>query len=247
MQLSPNHPFFTAASDISHIIAPLKAYDITYFAYAKSYADGSRIMLTNRVDDFQAYLTNKHYLQGNCEAKPDLYKQQSVLWSTLPNQHLYQFAKENFDIDHGLTLVAPSENYCEFFAFASSHDHPEVANFYLNNLDIIKRFTSYFKDKASDVIKQVENHKIMYPHHHDAIRAYSMSELQELFTNIKITPRQTDCINLLLEGVSTKEIAAQLKLSPRTVEYYIDILRAKFHAQNKSDLIIKLLSYKANT
>jgi hypothetical protein len=75
MQLSPNHPFFTSASDISNIIAPLKAYDITYFAYAKSYVDGSRIMLTNRVDDFQAYLTNKHYLQGNCEARPGLYQE----------------------------------------------------------------------------------------------------------------------------------------------------------------------------
>jgi DNA-binding CsgD family transcriptional regulator len=183
--------------------------------------------------------------------KPDKLRQHFMVviichTSTLPNQHLYQFAKENFDIDHGLTLVAPSDNQCEFFAFASSHDHPEVATFYLNNLDLIKRFTGYFKDKAEKVIEQVENHKIILPLHHDAIRTYSMSDLQELFPNIKVTRRQTDCINLLLGGLSTKEIAAQLKLSPRTVEYYIDILRAKFHAQNKSDLIIKLLSYKAN-
>lgn len=246
MELSQNHIFFTAASDISDIVAPLRAYDITYFAYAKSYADGSRILLSSHVDDFQAYLTNKHYLQGNCEARPNLYQRQAVLWSALPNQHLYQFSKEHFDIDHGLTLVEPGEKNCEFFAFASSHDHPEVVNFYLNNLDIIKRFTGHFKEKAGKIIDQAEKHKIMLPQHHDAMRTYSMSELQELFTNIKVTRRQTDCINLLLEGASTKEIASQLKLSPRTVEYYIEMLRAKFHAQNKSDLIIKLLSYKAN-
>lgn len=244
MQLSPNHPFFTSASDISHIIAPLKAYDITYFLYAKSYADGSRITLTNHVDDFQAYLSNKHYLQGNCEARPELYKKQAVLWSTLPNQHLYQFAKENFNIDHGLTLVEPSENYCEFYAFASSPDHPEVANFYLNNLDVMKRFTSYFKDQAAKVIDQVEEHKIMYTHHDDAFRTYSMSDLQDLFSTIKVTRRQAECINLLLDGSTTKEIATELKLSVRTVEYYINLIRAKFNAQSKADLIIKLLSYQ---
>lgn len=246
MQLSPNHLFLTAASDIDNIIAPLKAYDITYFAYVKSYADGSRVLLSNHLDDFQAYLTNKHYLEGNTEARPQLYQKQAILWSTLPKQHLYQFSRENFNIDHGLSIVEPGENYCEFFGFASTHEHPEVVNFYLNNLDIIKNFTNYFKEKADKIIKEAEQNKLIFPYHNDVIRTYSMKDLQTLLSDVKVTQRQTDCINLLLEGATIKEIAARLKISPRTVETHIDLLKTKFHAQNKSELIIKLLSYKAS-
>ena len=47
-------------------------------------------MLTNHLGDLQAYLANKHYLDGNCEANPHLYYQQAVLWSTLSKQHIYQ-------------------------------------------------------------------------------------------------------------------------------------------------------------
>lgn len=61
--------------------------------------------------------------------------------------------------------------------------------------------------------------------------------------NIKIPQRQKECINLLLTGASTLEIAQKLKLSHRTIESYIDVLKSKFHARNKAELIVKLCRY----
>jgi len=57
-----------------------------------------------------------------------------------------------------------------------------------------------------------------------------MKDLQVLFTDIKVTHRQTDCINPLLDGATIKEIAAKLKISPRTVETHIDSPKTKFNA-----------------
>ena len=41
---------------------------------------------------------------------------------------------------------------------------------------------------------------------------------------IKITPRDQDVLKLLVQGCSNKEIAAQLKISPRTVKQHLRTL-----------------------
>ena len=61
--------------------------------------------------------------------------------------------------------------------------------------------------------------------------------------NIKVTRRQKECINLLLTGATSQEMAEKLNLSRRTIESYIDLLKSKFHARNKADLITKLCQY----
>ena len=43
-------------------------------------------------------------------------------------------------------------------------------------------------------------------------------------TRIKITPRDQQVISLLVQGCSNKEIAAQLKISPRTVKQHLRTL-----------------------
>jgi len=43
-------------------------------------------------------------------------------------------------------------------------------------------------------------------------------------TRIKITPRDQQVIALLVQGCSNKEIAAQLKISPRTVKQHLRTL-----------------------
>lgn len=55
-----------------------------------------------------------------------------------------------------------------------------------------------------------------------------------------LSKKQTICAKLLLSGLSYKEIAANMQLSNRTVEAYINKLREKLKCRNKSELIIKL-------
>lgn len=42
--------------------------------------------------------------------------------------------------------------------------------------------------------------------------------------DIKITPRDEDVLNLLVQGCSNKEIAEQLHISPRTVKQHLRTL-----------------------
>ena len=45
-----------------------------------------------------------------------------------------------------------------------------------------------------------------------------------ILSHIKITPRDEQVLQLLMEGCSNKEIASQLNISPRTVKQHLRTL-----------------------
>jgi DNA-binding CsgD family transcriptional regulator len=244
MQLESNHISLTSATDIEEIITPLKKYGIIFFMYVRSYTDGSRIRLSTHPHHLKAWYENKWYRDGNIDAHPKLYADQFALHSTLPNQNPIQWVQEHFAIAHGIYLIRPNDGFTEFFNFASTPENHNIINFYLNNIDFLKKFSDFFKDKAQAIIKQSEQYKIITPFHDIAIKpcqSVDLTQIELAAKKIKITSRQSECINLLLKGATAKEIAKRLKLSNRTIESYIDNLKTKFHAHNKTDLIIRLL------
>lgn len=52
-----------------------------------------------------------------------------------------------------------------------------------------------------------------------------------------LTKRELQCLFYVIRGYQTRGIAELLGLSKRTVEFYIDNIKAKFNAGNKSELI----------
>lgn len=61
--------------------------------------------------------------------------------------------------------------------------------------------------------------------------------LNPLFQNLSLRERQ--CFEDVIAGKSAKETAYRLKISPRTVETYIEHLKEKLQCKNKKELIIK--------
>ncbi len=56
-----------------------------------------------------------------------------------------------------------------------------------------------------------------------------------------ITPKEKEVLQLLAEGLSTKEIAGRLFISFHTVESHRKNLRFKFEAKNSTELIMKAM------
>ncbi len=56
-----------------------------------------------------------------------------------------------------------------------------------------------------------------------------------------LTERQTECLFLLVKGMTIKEIAKSLLLSPRTVEHYVSTIKLKLHCKTRSNLVTKAL------
>lgn len=52
--------------------------------------------------------------------------------------------------------------------------------------------------------------------------------------------QQTRCLHYLTKGLTAKQIAKEMRLSVRTIEYYISILKKKFGCHNSTELISKI-------
>ncbi len=61
---------------------------------------------------------------------------------------------------------------------------------------------------------------------------------EALNPGIKISRRERDVLDLLLENLSNKEIAAKLFVSERTVKFHVSNLLAKFGVQRRAELIV---------
>lgn len=65
--------------------------------------------------------------------------------------------------------------------------------------------------------------------------------LGEKLHNLYLTKREAECMLLLLKGKSINTIGDILKLSPRTIEYYLKNIKIKLNCRTKFDLIELIL------
>jgi len=58
---------------------------------------------------------------------------------------------------------------------------------------------------------------------------------------IPVSKRQLECLQCLIDGMTTKEAARVLYLSTRTIDAYIEIIRNKMDCKNRIQLVRMLL------
>lgn len=61
--------------------------------------------------------------------------------------------------------------------------------------------------------------------------------LVELADKTLLPPRRSEVVVLAARGLSAKEIARELQISPDTVSWHLDEAKDQFHAQSRVDLI----------
>lgn len=59
-----------------------------------------------------------------------------------------------------------------------------------------------------------------------------------------LTKRQLDVLFYIVKGMTAKQIASKLGLSPRTIEFYIVNIKTKFQANSRFELITKAMKIK---
>lgn len=65
---------------------------------------------------------------------------------------------------------------------------------------------------------------------------------QKFSCQAKVSRREKECLYYLAQGMTAKEIARVLSLSPRTIEFYIENMKKKFNCSNRIELIAKAFS-----
>ena len=59
----------------------------------------------------------------------------------------------------------------------------------------------------------------------------------------KLTPRELDVLGLVAEGLSSKEIAQNLKIAPSTVESHLESAKSKLGARSRPNLVARAIGY----
>lgn len=245
-EITATHPYLSTCTDVAEISKPLERLGITYFSYSRVEKTGGRIYTLNTPAMLDLYFKGKYYLVGKMEGYPELYKPQIVMWDTLPSQIITDNILRPLNIDHGMYMIEPHADYCDFFGFATKKGNSSIINTYLSQLEYLKSFANYFKERAVNIIRKVDEKKIILPFNRDIIDftncqqtegsvAINSDEYRAIFS-----ARQLEVAKILLQGKATKDIANELKLSPRTIEMHINLLKAKLKCHKLSELILKL-------
>ncbi len=249
MIIDPNkHIFLNSHQAIDQIIQPLKDFfGITSFIYQKNFNDGSEIRLSNQPAWMQFFYEHELYKQSLFERPPSEFIKSRLVWAGLTVHNPILDQAREFNIDHGITFIEPCEDGCEFFFIGTEVNHPEVQAKYLAQLDLIERFLDYFREKAKPLIEEACKQKIVIPDKFvEAPKWFCLAEtkrddfLQRL-NPIEFTARELDCMRLLTKGYSMKMIAQELEISPRTVETYLEHIKAKTATHSKGELVKFLL------
>lgn len=247
---------FTIGDEIQTICKPLfQITELTHFEYIKSFADGSFITLTNNLPWLECYLKEDYFNVSFTRHAPNTYEQGYILTSSLmetPGSTCVIDAALALNIYDSIALIEPGPSSCEFYLFGSSNKNSNMLNFYLNNLDLLKKFTYYFHDMAEKMIAKHTMDKfksplilqgIPHPQHGlpqpEATDANLFHPRYPLFNNRAefLTKREIECIYWLSQGKSSEEIGIILNLSKRTIETHILHAKKKLNCYKTTQLI----------
>ncbi len=236
---------------INQISKPLfDRYAIILIDYARIYYDASWLFFTN-----QSNIT-QYFFDAGSTFLPyvNIQKQQSFCFvSTLDKfkVHLSEI-KENFAIDNIFAYIDKQEKYVDVYWFGAHRNRPGMINFYVNNLDLIKNYAEYFQDKAQSLIKNAEKNKIIIPANMERNYTNAFEKIKRIKNknefyieddNVNITPREMECLQLIIKGFSAKMVANKLFLSVRTIETHLDNIKRKLNCTSKEQLIEVAFNY----
>lgn len=231
IEINLTHPIFTLKDKVQEASSfLLETFGFNYFQYLRCYADGSINCLTNNPCLFEHTKDyhDKPIVFSSFEEEHENVPFYSFLWDeALPPTAPVQMAREKLNFHNGLTMVRRTKNYYDMIAVTLPYEHPNPGSFYLNKIKIIEQFIYDFDKQNKDLLDIMDKSAIALP------RAYRDVNYQDIcLTQGKIsvkgkagmtylTTQELACVRFILQGLSYKQAAQMLAISPRTVETYL--------------------------
>lgn len=240
------------------ICNPLLELNIKGFAYLRFFNDGQYLYLCNDLNWLKFCFENGHTNHNTLlereliqvrDSKSDLH---CFLWPTKQTDDLMS-ALYAFNIWNGLSIYKPREDSIEIWSFATDREARNMQDFYIQNIEILKKFTAYFNASGSDIILPTRDNLAPYtmPSNVKFSGNHNSADIEAFIeaTDINKFPIITDrgeiflskkeilCLNHLAVGKSVKKIGSLIDVSQRTIEKQIENIRQKFGRIDKATLI----------
>lgn len=243
--LQKDHISYLAVDRVKKLANPLaKLGDIHYFCYGVNYPDTTGFTLHTNSDYYETWFENQFPLVGfHLETGWHLWE------SSLPKKQIE--VAESFNFGKGVNYVQHKDGKTEIFAFGSRPGNTKAIDFYLNNQNLLKRFTTYFIENAKELIDVADQQRIKplpgmvkkpakYDEGYNPILDNPVVEnfLHDLSYPFNVlSERECECYRLILKGYSIAQMSEELHLAVPTVAVYISRIKQKLKCTNKSELI----------
>lgn len=239
-------------TEIQRICKPLfDKLDLSYFNYSRIYSNGESFTLISSPEYAEYFLKHREKVTILSPKPQEGIEPQTLisLWSERAPTWVMKLLAD-LGIHHPIMFSKVTSDYTENFAFGSKYDRTTSIETYFNNMLTLQRFCEYFKGVANHLIAKSNdpnNRIILGPNQHP----FSLSDFIEPFNPdandaielkvgdqiIQLTLKQKQCLEYLAKGLSAKEIAAKMHISPRTVETHLNNVKNKLNLNYKSELL----------
>jgi len=233
-------------------------FHVQYFTYHRIDEAGKYTVLVDRPDWAVHYVEEKFYLADPFLRTPEVYKSGFCFVENHgPKEHwqrVLKDGKEIFNLDQGVVLIQKNSKFVEFFGFAGNKRDASLDQLHMNHPWILKNFADYFKSKMQPLLFQMEGEadtlqnlkgkdffvkEPIYPDlKSDDLVGYLKDVGSESVKIGQLSPREKECVKLLVQGKSAKESASLLKLSPRTIEFYFENIKNKLLCSSKQEIVV---------
>lgn len=259
--LFKNHVLYTDYRKVTEICEPLAKINTLGFIFMRYFRSGYFIDLSNQLD-WSDYFLNR-YMQEKYSAASItnhmLITEGISLWSLNKDNIIWQEGANEFGFGNGVSIFIKKKHYTDIFCFYSKKEHYEMNEFYISNIQLLKKFSNYFLEKAQPIIRQGIKEPLPIPKIYRSQQFLKSPENQtqaahDLLTIIdpayqrilkseKITQRESECIQQCAKGKSAQEAGKALCVSRRTVETHLNNAKLKLECANLSELIAIVMQY----
>ena len=242
---------------LQELCEPLKIFGISNFTYGKITKDQKFFRVCSHEKYNELFFKQNIYNQINAymdHLKCNTFSEEKTLFFLWDHTGPLEKIRMSADMWNGISFHQIKNNYIETWAFGGSLENIGLTNFYLNNLNILKKFSTYFKSVAQDIINISDKNKTIDILFHDksqnpykADPGKVLEFNKRLFTKrchlsigqneFNLSMREIECLFYKSQGQTAKEIARECELSPRTIETYLNNIKVKSGMANINQLI----------
>lgn len=255
--LKDDHFSFTSCNNLNQLIKPL--YDllnVNLMTLRRFYKNGKQFYIATDHkwikhyfdQDYQKYNVFKGILNSNI-------RYAFVLDQMAKDSDLNMVAGiaiNSFEMCHGVTLKRVGSDYTDIFNFTAPRNNESIKNLFWLHIPEIEKFIDYFYIVAQDILQEASKPDNLFgtietvdfsenieidKRLSDYYQKISNPHIQYLVNKYKLSTRETECLNMLSQGLTSKIIANKLQISHRTVELYITNVRNKIQCNSKQEII----------
>ena len=254
---------------MNNIILPMNQFfGIVDLVYIEVSNDNSLINLTTNINWIEHCVEKEYFLDDPQMVSPNNIGNGYAMWSVDWEPHYKSEAYENgmlkdaseYGIGKGVTYINKNKNGYKAYVFSGPKNNIDLHTKLYSNMPLIKKFVTFFDEEIKDIRKKMMDSRVnlvklkgdayfqqqglIIPQENDKLHQcnflHQLGILDSSISDVNLTKRELQCINLYLEGNSAQKTSVILSISRRTVESHIDSIKNKLQLNYKRELFDKI-------